>query len=163
MKLNKTLLLISVLFISLNSNASTKAINNKEDAFTKDVKHLFQINGSAKSFTNSVKTMIKQFKSVESNVPEKYWEKAEIEFLNTSIDDLIDMIVPVYKKNMSHDDLLAMIAFFESEAGKRIAQKIPEITTQSMQAGMIWGQTIGKKIHEDIESKGYKIRLPFTP
>lgn len=163
MKLNKTLLLISVLFISLNSNASNKAINNKEDAFTKDVKHLFQINGSAKSFTNSVKTMIKQFKSVESNVPEKYWEKAEIEFLNTSIDDLIDMIVPVYKKNMSHDDLLAMIAFFESEAGKRIAQKIPEITTQSMQAGMIWGQTIGKKIHEDIESKGYKIRLPFTP
>ncbi|MGQ1911146.1 DUF2059 domain-containing protein [Marinifilum sp. RC60d5] len=163
MKLNKALLLISVIFISLNSNAHTKPINNEEDAFTKDVKYLFQINGSAESFSKSVKTMIKQLKSVESDVPEKYWEKAEHEFLNTSIDDLMDMIVPVYKKNMSHDDLLAMITFFESEAGKRIAQKIPEITTESMQAGMIWGQTIGKKIYEDIERKGYKIRLPFTP
>jgi hypothetical protein len=32
-----------------------------------------------------------------------------------------------------------------------------------MQAGMSWGQAIGAKIKADIENKGFKIRLPFTP
>jgi len=160
MKNLKPILIISLvlLFFSGVTHANNK---NGDDAFTKDIKHLFQINGSSASFEQSVKTMIIHFKSQESNIPSEYWQKAEKEFLNTSIDDLMEMIVPVYKKNLSHEDVRAMIAFFESEAGKRIAKKIPEITNESMQAGMIWGQTIGKKIHDDIENKGYKIRLPF--
>jgi hypothetical protein len=137
--------------------------NNTDDQYAKDVKHLFQVNGSANSFKQSIKAMIEHFKTQESNVPTSYWQKAEQEFLKTSFDDLYDMIIPIYRKNLSHNDVKAMIAFFESEAGKRIAQKIPNITTESMQVGMIWGQAIGKKIHEDIQSKGFKIRLPFTP
>ncbi|NOU62106.1 DUF2059 domain-containing protein [Marinifilum caeruleilacunae] len=154
------ILLVILLFAACNSFANNNELN---DEYAKDVKHLFEVNGSANSFKQSIKTMIQHFKSQESDVPSSYWEKAEQEFLKTSFEDLYNMIVPIYRKNLSHDDVKAMIAFFESDAGKRIAHKIPNITAESMQAGMIWGQEIGKKIHEDIQSKGYKIRLPFMP
>lgn len=154
-----------ILFLVLFFMATTCFANNNNlnDEYAKDVKHLFEVNGSANSFKKSIKTMIQHFKSQESDVPSSYWEKAEKEFLKTSFEDLYDMIVPIYRKNLSHEDVKAMIAFFESDAGKRIAQKVPNITAESMQAGMIWGQEVGKKIHEDIQSKGYKIRLPFMP
>lgn len=154
-----------VFFLMLLFTASTCFANKgvNDDEYAKDVKHLFQVNGSANSFKQSIKTMIEHFKSQESNVPSSYWEKTEEEFLKTSFDDLYNLIVPIYRKNLSHEDVKAMIAFFESAAGRRIAQKTPAITAESMQAGMIWGQEIGRKIHEDIQSKGFKIRLPFTP
>jgi len=152
--------LLSLILISF----STFAIQNKNDEdYAKDVKYLFEINGSEASYQQSVKAIIEHFKNQESNVPDEYWQKTETEFLNTSIDQLVKMLVPIYQKNLTHDDILAMITFYESEAGKKIANKIPIITTESMQAGMIWGETIGKKIKADIENKGYKIRLPFMP
>ncbi|MCY1634499.1 DUF2059 domain-containing protein [Marinifilum sp. D737] len=154
-----------VLLLMLLFTASTCFANQgaNDDEYAKDVKHLFQVNGSANSFKQSIKTMIEHFKSQESNIPASYWEKTEAEFLKTSFDDLYDMIVPIYRKNLTHEDVKAMIAFFESDAGRRIAQKIPAITAESMQVGMIWGQEVGRRIHEDIQSKGFKIRLPFTP
>ena len=153
-----------VLFLFLTLSTSTFASSGQEtNTYEKDLKYLFQINGSQASYQESVKAMIIQLRSQESNIPTEYWDKAEVEFVNTSVNDLIKMLLPIYRQNLSHEDVLAMIDFYESVAGKRIAQKLPKITTESMQAGMSWGQAIGAKIKADIESKGYKIRLPFTP
>ena len=157
----KSIALLLILFvISVQSFALR---NSEDDKFAKDVRYLFLINGSESIYKQTIKAMIEHFKSQESDVPSAYWQKAETEFLNTSIDELIQMLVPIYKKNLSHEDVLAMISFYESDAGKRIAAKMPVVTTESMQAGMMWGQAIGMKIAADIESKGYKIRLPFMP
>lgn len=128
-------------------------------SYEKDLKYLLQINGEQSSYQNSVKALIVELKKYESNVPTRYWAKAEVEF----VDDLMNMLIPIYKENLSHDDIKAMINFYQTTAGKKIAKKLPKIATESTQAGMSWGQSISEKIRADIESKGYKIRLPFTP
>ena len=135
----------------------------EDEDYVKDLKYLFLINGTSDGYKKSIEAMISYFKSQESDIPQSYWENAEKEFLNTSIEDLYDMIIPIYQKNLSHNDVKAMITFYESEAGKRIAKKIPTIKSESTQAGIKWGEIIGKRIHDHIESKGYKLRLPFTP
>lgn len=157
-KLKKSIILSLLLLISLILSAQTK-----ENTYNEDVQYLFQINGSEASFQQNIQAMITHFKNQESNVPREYWDRISEEFMHTSIQDLVKMLIPIYAKNLSHEDILAMIAFYESEAGKRIAQKIPQISSESMQIGMNWGQAIGAKIKADIESKGFKIRLPFTP
>jgi hypothetical protein len=153
-----------ILFLFLSLSASTFASTGQDsNTYEEDLKYLFQINGSEASYQESIKAMIVQLRNQDSDIPTEYWDKAEVEFVNTSVNDLIKMLIPIYRQNLSHDDVLAMINFYESVAGKRIAQKLPKITTESMQAGMSWGQSIGAKIRADIESKGFKIRLPFTP
>ncbi|PKQ61454.1 hypothetical protein BZG02_15995 [Labilibaculum filiforme] len=153
-----------VLFLFLSVSASVFASSGQDtNTYEQDLKYLFQINGSQASYQESIKAMIIQLRNLDSDIPNEYWDKAEVEFVNTSVNDLIKMLLPIYRQNLSHDDILAMIKFYESVAGKRIAQKLPKITTETMQAGMSWGQTIGAKIRADIESKGFKIRLPFTP
>lgn len=156
--IKKSILLTLLVVFSITASAKHEA-----DSYEDDIKYLFQINGSEASYQQSIKTMINYFKTQESNVPKEYWEKAEEEFMKTSIGELVKMLIPIYQKNLSHDDVLAMIEFYESAAGKRIAQKIPNISSESMQVGMSWGQAIGTKIKADIESKGFKVRLPFTP
>lgn len=106
--------------------------------------------------------MIVQLRNQNSDIPNEYWDKTEVEFVKTSVNALIKMLLPIYKQNHSHDDVLAMIDFYESITGNRIAQKSPKITTENMQASMSWGQAIGAKIRADIKRKGFKIGLPFT-
>lgn len=154
--------IILILFLAF-SGAVFASTEQDSNTYEEDLKYLFQINGSQASYQESIKAMIVQLRNQDSDIPTEYWDKAEVEFVNTSVNDLISMLLPIYKQNLSHDDVLAMISFYESVAGKRIAQKLPKITTESMQAGMSWGKAIGDKIKADIKNKGFKIRLPFTP
>jgi hypothetical protein len=134
---------------------------NKENDFQKDLRHLFEINGTKRNYEKSIKTIIEHYKKSDSDVPAAYWEKMEKEFLVTSADEIIDLMIPIYQKHLRHDDVKKMIEFFESDAGKRIASNMSVIMTESMEAGMLFGKKVSEKINQDIENKGYKIRLPF--
>jgi hypothetical protein len=157
--MRKFQIFIALLAISLTSLGEI----NRGVSYAEDLKYLLQINGTEASYQQSIKAVIEHFKKQDSNVPPEYWQKAEKEFLNTSIDDLIVLLTPIYQRNITHADLIAMIKFYESEAGKRISKNIPNITAESMQIGMQWGESIGKKIAAAIKNEGYKIRLPFAP
>jgi hypothetical protein len=79
----------------------------------------------------------------------------ENEMLKTSIDDLVTVMVPVYKAHLSEADLKEIIKFYESSVGKKLAQKTPVITQESMQAGQQWGQVIAGKVMKKMQEKGY--------
>lgn len=154
-------ILLSLLVI-LSSSLLVSALEIS-DSYEKDLKYLLKIDGTEASYHQSMQAMFTYLKEQESNVPKDYWTKAEHEFLNSSITNLVTMLTPIYKRNLDHNDILALIQFYESEAGKRIAKKIPVISAESMQIGMQWGKEIAEKIQTDIKSKGFKIRLPFKP
>jgi hypothetical protein len=61
-------------------------------------------------------------------------------------------MVPIYQKHFTHNDIKAFIAFYESEAGRKLAQKTPVITEEAMQVGQQWGAEMATKIIKKIEN-----------
>lgn len=51
-----------------------------------------------------------------------------------SPDELINAVVPIYQKHLSHSDIQAIIAFYNTDAGKRFLKEQPAMQTESMQA-----------------------------
>lgn len=49
-------------------------------------------------------------------------------------DDLMQIIVPLYQKNLSRADVLAITAFYASPAGKHMLDKSPVVMREVMQA-----------------------------
>jgi hypothetical protein len=54
--------------------------------------------------------------------------------------DLVELIIPVYAKHFTHDDIKTMLAFFDSPTGRRLREESPaylqevqEVTTQHWQ------------------------------
>ena len=83
MKKNKYI----VLFIFLILSASTYTATAQEsNSYEKDLKYLLEINGEQTSYQKSIKAMIVELKKYESNVPDTYWVRAEVEF----VDDLMN-------------------------------------------------------------------------
>lgn len=146
MTLTKILFVFSLLFISLNSVSA----QTEDSEYTKTLKKMFEVAGSEETYQSVLKQMIGLFKGNYSNLDDKFWDEIEKEFLKTSMDDLTEMLVPVYKKHLTINDLKEIITFYETPTGKKYAKKTPQISEESMEVGQKWGAMIGEKIAKKI-------------
>jgi hypothetical protein len=123
--------------------------------FKAKLKNMFEVSGSEKTYQTVIKQIISMYKEQFSDVPEETWNDLEKEFLKTSIDDLVDMLVPVYARHLTLDDLQKIIEFYQTPVGKKYAEKTPLIMQESMQVGQQWGMKIGQDFQNKLQEQGY--------
>ena len=69
---------------------------------------------------------------------------------NIHPEELTDLVVPIYVKELDHDTLVAVVRFYETPAGKLLVSKLPVLTQESAEAGKEWGRSIAKKTFEEM-------------
>ena len=87
--------------------------------------------------------MISSFKQSLPDVSEDYWTKFQSE---VDYNELTDLIVPIYEKHFTNDEILQLISFYKSPIGQKYIQELPGIMQESMQAGQQWGYELGERI-----------------
>ena len=117
------------------------------------VQKMLSASGSEKTFKASISQMLSMMKQQKSEIPNEFWVTMEDEMKKTSMTDLVDLLIPVYQKHLTLDDINQLISFYQSPVGKKFAEKTPFITQESMAAGQQWGMKIGQKIVEKIKEK----------
>jgi hypothetical protein len=70
-------------------------------------------------------------------------------------EDIVDVVIPVYQRNLSASDVQAGIEFYNSPAGKRLLEKVPEILRQSNEEG-------GKLVQTKMEAYGEALARKLT-
>ncbi len=60
--------------------------------------------------------------------------------------ELLDLTVSIYAKYYTPEDVKALVAFFQSPAGKKLAVVGRKAMMESMQTGQKWGQQLGEQI-----------------
>lgn len=68
-------------------------------------------------------------------------------------DELVDLIVPIYKKHLEEKTIDAAIAFAQSEEGKKFYAIQPALTKEAMEEGQKWGQSLAMRVLKDLEGK----------
>jgi hypothetical protein len=89
----------TICFLLLFACQLSAGNSNPEDEFTRDIRYLFKINGTETSYKKNIKAVFAQFKKMESDAPKEYWNKAEQEFLNTSVDEITNRLSPSIKNS----------------------------------------------------------------
>lgn len=144
---------IFALFILVTTVSSGLAQDNNN--YRSTLKKMLEAGGSEASFKVVIKQMFDMMKQQKTNVPDNIWSEFEKEFSTTSMDELVDMLLPVYQKHMTVGDLEKVIEFYQTPIGKKYAEKTPLIMRESMQVGQQWGMKISKKFQEKLQEKGY--------
>jgi uncharacterized protein len=147
--MKKLIVIVSILIIPFGETFA------QADSYKVTLKKMLEVAGSEESFKTAIKQMFGMFKQQHSNVPDAFWEEAEKEFSETSMDELVDMLSPVYQKYMTEADLKKIIEFYQTPVGKKYAEKTPLIMQESMQVGQQWGMKVGQKIQARLKEKGY--------
>lgn len=127
------------------------AANDSTPQKLDDIRKLLDLSGTPAMAKTVFDQMMGQFRMSMPNVPQDVWNELATEITPQSFTDLI---IPIYDRNLTHDDVKGLIAFYESPVGKKFVSVQPAIAQQSMAAGQQWGQQVAQKVLAKLRARG---------
>ncbi|MFK7840117.1 MAG: DUF2059 domain-containing protein [Bdellovibrionales bacterium] len=64
-----------------------------------------------------------------------------------------NLIYPIYDEKFTTQELKEILAFYQTDVGKKVTKELPEITQKAMIAGQIWGQGLSPKIQSRVRNR----------
>jgi len=128
-----------------------------------DVLRLLDLTGAFRIGQIFSSTIVRQMNDVLRNArPDIPFDVMDI--LPKAVDEVIasemtaaggfaDLVVDVYQRHFTHEDVRGLIAFYETPLGRKLSEELPAMTQESMQAGMKWGASIAPKIQERVKQR----------
>lgn len=115
-----------------------------------DIRKLLVLTGSAQIGAQVMTQMMTSMKQAMPQVPERFWADFQKE---VKPEELGELIVPIYDKHLSREDVKNLIGFYETPTGKHFVAEMPAVTQESMIAGQTWGQDIGKRVMDRLQKE----------
>jgi N-glycosylase/DNA lyase len=125
---------------------------SQDSAKIASIRELLEVTGSGKLGVQAVQNMIASYRQNLPSVPEEFWNEFMKE-VNTEV--LTTMVIPIYDKYYSLEELNAIIAFYKTPIGKKVIATLPQIMQESMQAGQSWGKEVGEKAFNKLKEQGF--------
>jgi uncharacterized protein len=110
-------------------------------------RQLIHLTGGGSLGKQVITQMVDSFRQSHPKVPEEFWTE-----LLASVDpkQLEDMVVPIYVKNFTAEELRASIQFYSSPVGQSLIHKLPVVLQQSMAVGQEWGRKLAQEVGERV-------------
>ena len=127
----------------------------------KDIKKLLQVSGILSQLTYMQDTLLNSLSMMISasfaKVPDEFWHEFNQLVGEKEMNDLVQRILPVYDKHMSHATVKKLIEMFETPFWEEWKKKMPQISREAGIIGSQWGrefsesEAVNKKIDEMIK------------
>ena len=118
----------------------------------KDIRELIHLSGQADMQALATKSIIGYFKNQHPDVPETFWVKFE-----QGIDpgEFIDMMVPIYERHFTADEIKELIKFWQSPVGQKLGKEQSAMSMEGNRAGGIWAQRLAGKVASALLDAGF--------
>jgi hypothetical protein len=126
------------------------AVPALDPSYEADIRKLLEVTGSAALAQQAMDQMMVHLKTLVPNAPEEFWTEFRA---SANPSELVDMMVPIYAKYFTHEDILALLAFYDTPAGKKLIASQPAILHESMAAGAAWGQRVASDVMMRLEAQ----------
>jgi hypothetical protein len=94
-------------------------------------------------------------RAAHPEIPAAFWDRF-IALAHARSADLENMIIVIYDKHFSTDELRQLLAFYGTPAGKKLLDAQPTILQESMAAGRDWGQRLGMEVAQQLDAESRK-------
>lgn len=160
--MNKSVLVLFVSVtaaLSINSYGGESLTAEKRD----DTKKLLQVTGGLKVGQAMSEAVVKQMseaiKKARPDIPPQIFEVLADEVNKTIAEEmsvkggLIDLMVLLYHKYFTHDEIKELLAFYQTPLGKKAGSLAPVMSQEGLVIGQRWGESLGPKIAERIKAR----------
>ena len=140
-----TAIVLCVVFASISASG-----NVKRDV-AQAAHELLRVTGAGELGIRMLNQMIDVQRRTRPNVPDKFWQDFMAE---VDPDDLNRLVVPVYARHFTVEEMESMIAFYRTPTGQKLVSKLPVLTEESMMVGRQWGMELGVRIARKLKENG---------
>ncbi|MDH5762035.1 MAG: DUF2059 domain-containing protein [Nitrospinota bacterium] len=121
-------------------------VANPGDAKARDIRKLLEVSGIYDQLDLMKNNLLNQysmgFSGAYPKTPDAFWEEYYQLITQKDIDVLVERMIPVYDKNMSHEVIRKLIEMFETPFWQEWKVKMPAISREAGLIGSEWGQAI---------------------
>lgn len=138
------LLLFSFMIFSTSSQAQT--------ASDTQIIELLEVMNAEEIFVASIETMAEMQKDNPQTamLPEGFYAELIKEAKAGFKTDLFPKLSKIYQNNLTTEEVSELIAFYKTDIGKLMLEKMPMIQAESANVGMQWGQQLGMQIAQKL-------------
>lgn len=120
-----------------------------EEVFKQKIRRLIVLEGGGLSAKQQL------LQGMRITIPGGSDEFYEILISDDDVELFIEMLVPIYKKHFTVEEIDASIAFYETALGQQIAKKQQLLVADVMKASFDWGQKLGPKIMDRLMERDW--------
>lgn len=137
-----TSFLLSLILVNLALGVTPHFGNSK----TEDIRRLLKVSGIHDQLNIVKNNLLNQysmgFAGSYPKTPDAFWEEYYQLIGQEEVNTLVERMIPVYDKNMSHEVIRKLIAMFETPFWEEWKVKMPAISREAGQIGSEWGQAL---------------------
>ena len=155
--------ILTILTVFAGIFAATAAADNITPAKRADIEKLMRITGPpdvTKQMSNFfILQMSQAIKASRPDLPAKTYRilgeeiNRVIEEQMTAKDGFLDMVVPIYARHFSHEDIKGLLKFYQTELGKKTIKVWPLILQESMALAQDWSKSLGPIIKTKVNQR----------
>ncbi|MFS4483545.1 DUF2059 domain-containing protein [Hyunsoonleella sp. 2307UL5-6] len=124
----KNLLLVFVLVFTISINAQEDA------AFKSETIEFIKITGATKAFDDA----IDQIGNMVSQDNKEAYKKEAV----ATLDELYNDMATLYMEEFTREEIKALVAFYKTDLGKKLAGKQVTLAQKGMMMGQSWGMKV---------------------
>ena len=150
-----TSIIFTILLVACASGQTSQAEDAHKHAATRQ---LMQVVGTAgllqQILDQTIDLQVATMRRLRPDISDSFWDRFTSEFKqDANPQELIDLMVPIYEKHFSQDEIEQLVSFYSSPLGKKISTTLPAIQSESLEAGKEWGATIAKRLEERMNNE----------
>lgn len=141
------------------------AVPQIDPAKEADIRRFLEISGATKSMADMIPQMTEQMKPLlekllppgerKNQIVDTYVKKFAAK---AKPEGLVNRVVSIYDKHLTHEDLKGLIQFYESPLGQRYGNVLPTLEKEAYTAGEQWGQEIGREVMREMRVEHPELR-----
>ena len=110
----------------------------------RDIKRLLEVSGILNRLSHMQESLLNNVSMMVTapfpKVPDAFWGEFNQLIGKKEMDDLIDRVIPVYDKHMSHETIKKLITMFKTPFWDEWKEKMPQISREAGVIGSEWGR-----------------------
>ena len=114
----------------------------------RDIKKLLEVSGILRQLSYMEDTLMNSVSMMISGsfpkVPDEFWDEFNQLIGKKEMNELINRVIPVYEKHMSHETVKKLIIMFETPFWEEWKKKMPLISRESGVVRSEWGKEISQ-------------------
>ena len=105
---------------------------------------------------SAMETSLPAQRAANPRIPAVFWDRMTAA-VHKRIGDLENILIVVYDRHFSIEELQQILAFYRSPVGQKLMSEQPALVRESMLAGQEWGGRLGAEVAQQLAAEGIKI------
>ena len=161
--MNRLFVVFAVCVWALFGTREAAVAQTADPAFDRDVVKMMEVTGSGKVgeqlATLAARQMIDQLRRLQPNAPPRAIEiinevvQAQFATALGAPDGFTARMIPIYEKYFTHDEVLALLAFYDTDLGRKTVAVMPTLAQEGAKLGLEWANGLASAIKSELETR----------